>query len=479
MGAIYWVALLVTGTDIINASLFVASIIFGLMSVSAAGGIKTAPGLLNFILIAKFVLIAVTLKTLTWQAADSGLHAPRTTGKVMALGFFALYLASLIYRHVVKLKGLVTDVEDPQLYLSLTVFFSVVCIGSTFVILIFQTSYDTMLTGGFWGIAHQFEAVTAFCVVPAMYWAWSSGQKRFLSHPLVVGILIAELAIGVALTTKQGMMEPLLCYLGVGFIRYGIRSRVVWSILGAGLFCYMTIVYPYSQYVRSHGGRDGTLKERLDSIQEVFFGVSTDSEFRSNAESSTTENGETYLGKDSLRPVSRLAMIGEADRLIAATDETQSFTGWETIINGMKLMVPSFLIGDKPTSGGGNFLGHVAGDLAPDDMTTQVSYGVMANLYNAFGLTGVLLGTIAFFFVFYYVLKLWFADSDLSMGPWGGSVWYLLIGTMYEHGLVEGPIGNILPSLINLSAIVGLIFAAKFWVNFSRRRHPADLRPYY
>jgi hypothetical protein len=298
-----------------------------------------------------------------------------------------------------------------------------------------------------------------------MYYAWSSGSRRFLSHPLVLGILVIELAYGIASTTKQGMMEPLLCYLAVAFIRLGLRSKTIWTIIAAGGFLYVSLFYPYSQYVRSHGGRDGTLAERLDVIQEVFFHLSTDSDFR-GAVDSTINMGDTYLGKESLQPVSRFAMIGEADRLIAATDATQSYTGWDTIESGLDMVVPSFLMPNKRLYGGGNFLGHIAGDLATDDMATQVSYGFMANFYNAFGLPGVFWGTGVLILSFYYMLRLWFWDQTLSFGPLGSSIWYLLLGVLFEHSLVEGAIANDLPSYVNLVAIVGLVFVARFLVHF-------------
>jgi hypothetical protein len=142
-------------------------------------------------------------------------------------------------------------------------------------------------------------------------------------------------------------------------------------------------------------------------------------------------------------------------------------------------MVPSFLMPDKPGSGGGNFLGHIAGDLAPDDMGTQVSYGIMANLYNAFGLTGVLVGTVIFISIFYYVLRIWFATPDLSSGPWGSSIWYLLLAMLFEHSLVEAPIGNLLPALVNLSAVVALVFASKFLLSILRKRQSPGVQTYY
>jgi hypothetical protein len=462
---VYWLLMLVMGTDVIDASLLAVAMAFGFMSVAVVGGFKTAPGLLNFVLLFKFLLVALAVKTITLQAADSNLRAPRTTSEVMAVGFLALYLGSLLFQHSVKVRGLVSDVTDSRMYLALTIVFSIACLGSSFVVLIFQTSYSVTLAGGFWGIAHQFETAEGFCVVPAMYYAWSSGSRRFLSHPLVLIILAAELAFGVASTTKQSMMEPLMCYAAVGFIRLGLGNKTMWTLIASGGFLYISIFYPYSQYVRSHGGRDGTLAARLEVIREVFFNLTTDVDFR-DAVDSRISMGDTYLGKDSLQPISRLAMIGEADRLIAATDATQSYTGWDTISNGFYLMVPSFLMGDKPLSGGGNYLGHIAGDLAPDDNETQVSYGFMANLYNAFGLPGVFIGTVLFMFSFFYMLRLWFDAQTLTFMPFGSTVWYLLIGTLFEHGLIEASIGNQLPAYVNLVAIVGLVFISKFLTSF-------------
>jgi hypothetical protein len=465
VAAVYWLLMLVTGTDILNASLLAAAIGFGLMAVEAAGGIKTVAGLLNFVLILKFLLIGVVLKTVTFQAADSMLRAPRTTCKVMAVGFFALYLGSVLYRHTPKITGVVRDVNDAKMYLALTIVFSVVCFTSALVLLVSQISFDTSLSGGLWGLAHQYQGGISFCVIPAMYYAWSSGSRRFLSHPLVLTILAAATLFGIVSTTKQATMEPLLSYLSVGFIRYGLRSKPVWGIVAAGVFLYMTIVYPYSQWVRGHGGRDGTLAERMEAIQEVFFNVATNTDYRDMVET-TINTGDSYLGLDSLSSIGRLAMVGEADRLIAATDGTQTYSGWDTIVMGLRLTVPSFLMADKPTSGGGNYFGHVAGDLAQDDQTTQVSYGFMAGLYNAFGLYGVLFGTIIFTFVFYYVIRLWFAAPDLSFHPFGSNIWYLMLGLAYQHSLVEAPIGNILPSMVTMSASVALILLARFLVSF-------------
>jgi hypothetical protein len=337
---------------------------------------------------------------------------------------------------------------------------------SAVVRLIFATSYDTDLRGGLWGFAQSLSTLSAFAVVPAMYYAWSSGAKRFLSHPLVLSILFMELAYGIASTTKQSAIEPLACYAGVGFIRYGLKSKAVWALVAAGLVFYTTIIYPYSQYVRNHGGRDGDLASRLEVIKAVFFSVSTDSDFRNMVET-TIPGGETYLGKESLASYSRMAMVGEADRLIASTDASQSYTGWETIVMGLQLMVPSFIYPEKPLSGGGNLLAHIAGDIGDDDLTTQVSYGVMASLFNSFSLPGVFWGSIVFFGLMYYSLQVWYRNPSLNFEPYGSTIWYILLAIEFQHSLVEAPVGNLLPSLLNTGLmVVPVIYLAKILAGF-------------
>ena len=105
-------------------------------------------------------------------------------------------------------------------------------------------------------------------------------------------------------------------------------------------------------------------------------------------------------------------MVGEADRLGSATERQQAFTGWETITWGFKLLTPSFLYAKKPTMEAGNYLGHIVGDIGPSDTETQVSYGVMANLYNAFSFIGVLVGTLVFFAGFYYWIRTFLGNRD-------------------------------------------------------------------
>ena len=458
--AIYLVAQLVTGTSVVVALLFSLAILFGLYSIPAAGGVLTAFGALNAILIAKFLLIGILLKTMILEPADKNLLAPESTAAVMAIGFLGLLIGTLLQRRLPTPRAsLIRDVNEARMYLALTIVFLVFGYGGHLVALGPELAGGGLQTGGILGIARALSGFKNFAIVPALYFAWSRQSQRFMTHPLVLAVLLAGLIAGIFTTSKLEAMEPLALYLLVGVLRFGIRDKRLWALAGAGVFYYAVIIYPYSQYVRSNGGRQGSLSERIKVTREVFWLVATNREFRQAISRDTGEKrSEPYLGDGVLKPFSRLAMVGEADRLISATNQQQALTGWETITWGFKLAVPSFLYPNKPIWGTGNYLGHYAGDLGSKDTQTQVSYGVMANLYNAFSYPGVFLGSIAFFASFYYVLRFFFKNPRWKASPTGATIWFILLVALFQHSLVEESIAGLIASM-SLPLIVQAIYA--------------------
>lgn len=458
---LYWLGQVAVGTNTAVATLFSAAILCGLYAVQAGGGLRSVPGLLNAVILTRLLLVGIALKVFTAQPIEQNLRAPVVTAAVMALGFFGLLLGSLLYRALPHPRGVIEGVRDPDLYLSLGLVFTALTLGSSVLFIINSTSYDRVLAGGYWGVIQYLATLKAFALVLAMYYVWAKRFTRFLSHPLVLALLFLEVLIGIAGVTKQGIMEPVACYLFVGLLRYGWRSRMVWSLAAAAVALYLSIVYPYSQYVRMHGGRSGAIGSRLAVIEQVFLGVASDSNYREQVESKVIEH-YGWLGKRELTPLSRMALVGDSSHLIGATAATQSYTGWSTIVVGFQMAVPSFLYPNKPTSSGGNYLGHIAGDLAPSDQHTQVSYGAMANLYNAFGYTGALVGSLIFFCGFYYMLRFWFRRPELTPGPYGTSVWFIFLILSNHHFIVEAPVAAMIPEAVNLVVIAALTLAARW-----------------
>jgi hypothetical protein len=229
-----------------------------------------------------------------------------------------------------------------------------------------------------------------------------------------------------------------------------------------GLLYYSVIVFPYSQYVRHNGGREGTLEQRAAITKDIFLRILNDPTFRAETTERATAN--SYFDKPALAPFNRLAMVGEADRLVAGTEHQKAFTGWETINWGFKLLMPSFLSPDKPVFEAGNYLGHIVNDVGPTDETTQISYGVMANFYNAFGLVGVFLGSSLFFAGFYYWIRMFLGDARWTGRPTTSALWFIWIVATFQHSIVESTVSGLIASL-SFPVILGILYIAGKWMS--------------
>ena len=448
LSLVYLVGQLLTGTNLQVAGLLTGAIVCGLYSIPVGGGLLSAAGLLNALLITHFLLIAVALKIALFEPSDLGLLAPVTTSTVMALGFLGVLIGTWLQRRTPILKWTpIPSINGARMYFSLTLVLIVLGYGGYLVSLRSDLGGEGVQTGGILGIARAFNGFKSFAIVTALYFAWARGGRRFMTHPLTLFVLGLGAVVGVMTTNKQDAMEPFVFYIVVSAFRYGFADKRLWALAAAGVFYYSAIIYPYSQYVRYNGGRQGDLSARIAVMEDVFWQTLTDPEFRKNNSVKVEVSKRSYLGRESLEAFSRLAMVGEADRLISATEEQHAFTGWETIVWGFRLIVPSFIDPDKPVWSTGNLLGHIAGDAGPSDLTTQWAYGIMANLYNAFSYLGVFFGCILFFWFFYYSFRFWFRNPKWSRSPTGTTIWFLLLVTFYQHSLIEDPVAGLVTSM--------------------------------
>ncbi len=442
----YLVGQLLTGTDILVSVLFAVAILFGTLSVSAGGGLASAFGFLNAILIGKFLLLGVAVKILLFEPADRPLNAPHATAFVMALGFWGLFLGTTLQSRLSCPQYL--SMNRPfgdRMLLSFAVVLFVFSYLGYFAGMIPSAQGNGLQTGGWLGIARAMGSLKSFAIVPPMLYLWRTNAQRWMTHPVILVILAWSALTGIFSTNKQDAIEPLVFYVFVGFLRYGWRNLRLWSLAVIGLAYFAMIVFPYSQYVRNAGGREGSFAHRLEVTKLAFWRTASDESFRSTVNDRVTK--DSYFERGPLSPFGRFAMVGEADKLISATDRQQAFTGWETIIWGFKLVVPSFLSPNKPTSEAGNYLAHIVGEVGSADTTTQVSYGVMANLYNAFSLAGVIVGTPIFFAGFYYWIRIFLGQPKWDGIPTTSTLWFIWLIASYQHSIVESSFSGIVASL--------------------------------
>ena len=445
--AFYLLGQLLVGTAVAVAFLFAIAILFGLLSVFAGGGIGSAFGCLNAILIGKFLLFGVAMKIALLQPADDRLNAPVTTACVMALGFFSLYAGTEIQAHLRCPRSL--SINRPfsgRLLLSLSIVVFVLSYAGYFASLIPETGGKGFQTGGWLGIARALGSMMPLSIIPPMFYLWRIRTRLWMTHPVIVGLLVWSSVVGIFSTTKQQAMEPLVFYLLVGFLRYGWRDLKLWSVLSLGAIYYTMIVFPYSQYVRNNGGRQGTFGQRAEATKKTFLRIAGDNSFRATVSDHVDQGNYFRPGK--LSTLGRLAMVGEADQLISGTEKQQAFTGWKTITWGFKLAAPSFLYADKPKLEAGNYLAHIVGEVGHSDDMTEVSYGIMANFYSAFSFAGVLIGPAIFFAGFYYWTRIFIGNPKWERAPTASTLWFVWFIGSFHHSVVESSLSGNIASML-------------------------------
>ncbi len=445
----YAIGQLIAGTGAAFSVLSATAIVLGLFAVRAGGGVKSFIGMLNFQILLKFLLVCLAVKVLSLSPADGTLRQPVITGSVMALGFGALWLATMVQSRITAFRSPIANSgSGPDSILSLSIAFFLVGYGGYAVSMAADFGGRAAETGGILGYARTLSTVKALAIVPALYYAWITGSKKFLSHPFVLTLLLIEVTVGLFSTSKHGALEPLVAAGMVWVARLGFRNyRVLGGVIGLIVY-YALIVYPYSQYVRHNGGRDGGLSDRSEVMVDVLGQLLSGGDLAAATELDAGQDVGYFQGGGTLEKLNRFSLVGDADRLIAATYDMQAYTGWTTVVWGFQLMMPSALFPNKPSANSGNFLAHVAGDLGEGDMSTNVSYGVMANFYHAFGLIGGGAAMLVFFGLSHYILRSTFPKAFWTRAPSSRTMWFIIAINHFHHPFAEESISGLIPSVI-------------------------------
>lgn len=444
--AILFVGQLITGTQIVVAFLFSLAIYFGLCASFATGSWHSTLGLLNLIIISKFLIFGIVVKTLFLQPADDILLAPVETSMVAALGYAGVLIGTIIQQRLpLPRTRLIYAIADKNFYLVLYVFLMIAGYGSwSFIYISRQQAADVTTTiGGPFGFLTGFSEIRELAISACLYYVWLSKSRKFLSHPLVIFTLVVSTLLGIYSTSKEAMIEPAIYLFFTAASIKGIRYKPIWIILIVGSVTYATIIAPFSNFIRNAGGLNSVASERITVMTEVIPKMIFDEEFRNSV--NTTLEKTVYKKFQPYLPVAgyslgRMALVAEADRLIAASTNTER-TGWETINWGFQMVLPRFMNPDKPYLATNNYLAHKVGEVGATDYTTQVSYGFMANFYNAFDFPGVIIGSSILICSLYYWLTLFFGN------PTNLNIWSILVFGTYNHSLSEQSVAGIIASI--------------------------------
>jgi hypothetical protein len=279
-----------------------------------------------------------------------------------------------------------------------------------------------------------------------------SGGTSSISLPVLIAGGVA-FAMGLLGFSKEGMLNPLLCWLvAAASQRYKVSLH---QIAGGILLAFFIFEYlvPYSQVGRNYAGTSTSnfdvsisLLENLGSVRSEYTGSQGSDEEDQLAVGYFTRHQGFF---------DRLQMIGPDDSLVALT-ESGTVAGIAPVYIYFENFIPHFIWKNKPTWGGGNLYAHQMGLLDEDDTTTGISFSPSGEAFHLMRWTGILiLAPVLWIMLFTLMDSL---CGDVRKSPWG-----LLAIITFAHIAPEGGIGILIYSIGYLS---GAILFAAFTITY-------------
>ncbi len=406
------------------------NLLYGLAAATAFNalrGFETAGGLAIVVIAIKGPFLAHIVKICLGESAQIGLADPIETMFVNAVGMVVLAVAALFVERLPRLPGAtVVPVTSPQLRLLWIYSFAVwvlTCfswdLGLPFA-LIKMLGYFTFAP------ASAISAATACCLI-------RSGRRRSMDLA-TAGTMVVIIVRNLSLGSKQAMVEAMLAW-AITAVAFGFRFRRSHyaSFFGIALVANF-VIYPLVQMRESFAGGESTV-ERLTTAANLFGPVILGGDaapdlllngnLRASLEAQSVEESvnHVYFGFDA-HALERVILLPMAGRLGQAVEERGPI-GWDRYWETIQLLPREFTGAPMPENLS-NRLGHFAGVLQDDDLSTGISFGPFSE--NAASLTGAELLLVTFFAFVAYSYGATFIAPATS-----GNVWGVVVSLAWLH----------------------------------------------
>jgi hypothetical protein len=445
------------GTDLyfcIGTSFF---ILIATLAFNAAGGLTRASGAYVFFYSVLVVLIGLCYKAYLGEPAQKNLSDPRTDIEAYVGSIAAMYAAVVVSRRFARKRGLLQDVlkaEDMQLASVGCMIFGAL---AGFGIALLGESASQLQSA--FGQLNQL--IPLGIIIGVIYEIRSSRGTRCSNFYIVLGTAYMFF-LGAIGFSKQGMLEPLFCWLlPVWALRYRLSAIQIASCCLV-VFIFFHYLVPYSQYGR------GLVPEKATLSQTIAIGANLLAHpVETRTDYLKEEALDVYKGNKGLNSYydspqgfwERLQMISVDDALTNFTDQGHVF-GVLPIEWGFINIVPHFIWPNKPGANLGNMYAHeITGEAQGEgDLSTGISFSPTAESYHIGKWIGIFVYAPLLWFMFFFVF-----DSllgDLRSTPWGLLAIVLISHMAPESGIV---------GLIYLCSVgvEGIVFCAFFAIWFA------------
>lgn len=435
------------GTALYFSAGCAAFILIATLAFNIAGGLTRASGAYIFFYAVLVFIVGVTYKAWLGEAAQTNLRAPKTDILVYLGGISGMLVAALISRAIRPRKPLLKNVlPDRAMFRA-----SVGCIvfgivGGSLIPLLGEGS--SRLNSAFTQLNNL---VPLGIIIGVVYEIRSSGGRRSINLPVLMGATYYFLYYGIINLSKQGMLTPIVCWaLPVCAMRYRLTVLQLMT-LAAGVFLTFYLLVPYSQYTRRIIPGTASTSQRVAVAEKLF---SDPAEIRRGYQEDTPAGVSYYNTAQGFWD--RLNLIYIDDAVNNITDEGRVF-GLYPVVFSLLNTIPHVFWPGKPSISFGNLYAHEIDLLSPGDTTTGVSFSPTAEAYHMRKWLGLLVVAPLLWLMFFAVYDL--VIGDLRSTPWG-----LLVLVLLAHTAPEGALtGNVLLVSFYLEALVFCAFFAA-WV---------------
>jgi len=430
------------GTALYFSAGCTAFIMIAAIAFNIGGGLSRVSGVYVFLYSTLVVILGLCYKAYLGEPAQSNLRDPHTTIEAYVAGITVMFAAVYLSRKLSRKTGIMQNIlVKSQMYRS-----SIGCIvfGLTVPILFSLLGPEAIRLQKGFAMLDLF--VPLGILIGVIYEIQHSRGTRSINLPVLFAILFC-FCQGVLGFSKQGMLNPLVCwFLPVCTLRYRLSMLQIASCL-LGTFILFHYLVPYSQYGRGFIDDKQSFDHKIStSLNMLEHPNSTRNKY---FESLTPESASYYNKPQGFWD--RLQFISIDDGLINATDQGKVFGLWPVKASFLNA-IPHIIWPNKPDIRLGNTYTHeFTPNMPVEDTTTGISYSAIGEAYHWAKWPGVLLVAPLIWFLFFVVFDTLF--GDLRATPWG-----LLVIVSLSHVAPEGMISGLI-ALLTLGA-EAIVFSA-------------------
>jgi hypothetical protein len=465
---LYWLALAlaIAGANLANQASLDFSLLSGLfivftyLTVSALGGLWTLMGVSVAFLAMEHVIVACFSKFILGEPIEARLENPTTTMGIYCVGMASMAAAAW-FASKINLGGakvLFAPTQDASMLRRMAIIgFFCECMQLFVVRLAGTGPLGQAQTGGVLGLIRAMTFLPPLAVACATASVIIRTEARRSFDAVSFLTMFPPVVYGVVGAGRWELALSLIAY-GLTAFMFRFRFRPVhYAGFAAVALLGLYILFPYVIVARAVvRGPDMMLNltRGLTVLEDVVSNPLKYQQTNFHQERVLPPDFRRQRFFDPPRPnLERFSAMKLTDA-VAAGSIRRGAIGWASISPGFTMLVPAFILPNKPILGTTNMLAHLTtGILAPDDYGTQVTTGFFVDGFVSFRWTGVVIASFLIMLAYLGVYRL-LVVQNLRQNVWG-----VCLAFTTAHVFSETTIQSQMLQIFQVPIAIVLVFA--------------------